>query len=48
MEIYAYGDLDCDGEMSTFKMTVLGDEQANFAECEVSAAPILTKTKENE
>jgi hypothetical protein len=48
MEIYAYGDLDCDGEMSTFKMTVLGDEQANFAECAVSAAPILTKTKENE
>ena len=48
MEIFAYGDLDCDGEMSTFKRTLLGDPQANFAECAMQSPGPIEKINPNE
>ena len=48
MEIFAYGDLDCDGKMSTFKRTILGDPQDNFAECMVQNLGPIEKITQDE
>ena len=47
MEIFAYGDLDCDGKVSTFKRTIAGDPQANFAECSAPAPGPIEKINPN-
>ena len=48
MEIFAYGDLDCDGKMSTFKRTLLGDPQANMAECSMRSPGAIEQIDPNE
>jgi len=44
----AYGDLDCDGVMSTFQRIGFGDPKANFAECAMSGSPAFFVDNETE
>ncbi len=44
----AYGDLDCDGQHSTFQMVVRGDPKATYAECDSVTTAGIFRDNETE
>lgn len=44
----AFGDLDCDGTMSTFQLVGVGDPNATKAECDAVGVPAMYRENETE
>ena len=45
---FAHADLDCDGTLSTFSLTLKGDPQATHAECDQVGASAIFRENETE